>query len=67
MANRSTRNKLRFQADKVLTATKRVFEHLQYLDELAEGKSEYITKYLTFFASSLAEWETGFQRFKEGL
>jgi len=67
MANRSRRNKLRYQADRVQTATNHVFEHLKYLDELADGESEYITDGIKLLVSALVEWEHGFERFKDGL
>ena len=67
MPRRSTRMKLKYQVDKALTATKRVFEHLQYLDELAEDRSDYINKYLPLLVKSLLEWEDGLKLFREGL
>jgi len=67
MANRSTRNKLRYQADKTLTAVKKAFEHMQGFDEMADGRSDYITTYLPMLVKALLEWEKGFQAFRNGL
>jgi len=59
--------KLRYQMDKVFTSFKRIYEHLQYLDELAEDRSDYINQYLPPLTKALMEIEQGFRRFKEGL
>ena len=67
MSNRSTRTKLRYQMDKVSTGFKRIYEHLQYLDELAEDQSTYINDYLPPLVKALMEIEKGFERFREGL
>ena len=67
MPRRSTRMKLKYQVDKALTATKRVLEHLQYLDELADDRSDYINEYLPLLVKSLLEWEDGLKLFREGL
>ena len=67
MANRSTRNKLRYQAEKASTATKRVLEHLQSLDEMANNESQYINEYLPMLVKALLEWSMCLERFSEGL
>ena len=67
MANRSTRNKLRYQAEKASTATARVLEHLQSLDEMANNESQYINEYLPMLVKALLEWSMSLERFSEGL
>ena len=67
MANRSTRTKLRYQMDKVSTGFKRIYEHLQYLDELANDESTYINENLPPLIKATMEIEKAFERFREGL
>ena len=67
MAKRRTRIKLRYQMDKVSTGFKRIYEHLQYLDELADNESTYINENLPGLIKATMEIEKGFERFREGL
>lgn len=46
MASRSTRNKIIFQGKKIKTSFRKLYEHSQYLDELANGESETINSQL---------------------
>lgn len=46
MAQRSTRNKIKWQAKKIQAQLDRCLIHLQSIDELAEEQSEVITKWV---------------------
>ena len=46
MAKRSTRNKLRYQAEQCIKKTKGIQQHLQYIDTLAQNRSEMINRSL---------------------
>jgi len=46
MAQRSTRNKIKWQAAKLQNQLDRMLVHLHNIDELAEGKSEVINTWM---------------------
>lgn len=67
MASRSTRNKIRWQSDKAITNVVKIQDHLKYIDELAQGKSEYITTYLPSLVSAMEMAKKVLEKFREGL
>jgi len=67
MTLHSTRAKLRHQAEHVLTTLKNVMGHLKEMEELGEGRSDYINIYLPILVKALLEWENGFKQFEDGL
>ena len=46
MTGRSTRNKIRHQALQAIAKIERCQQHLKYIDELANGQSDVITRSL---------------------
>jgi hypothetical protein len=67
MAARSTRVKIKDQGNKLQTAIRKLYEHLQYLDMLADGRSEHITMYLPMLVMAIKALEEVFDTFIEGL
>jgi len=67
MAERSTRNKIRWQAQKAIEKAEKVIEHLRYLDELAQGQSEYINHSLPPVVYLADGFVNILKRFREGL
>ena len=67
MGSRSTRNKLRWQAEKVLSHVDKAFEHFQFLDELAAQQSPYINDTLPILLAALSEYRDAVEKFREGL
>ena len=46
MSHRSTRNKIRLQADGAIKGIERAVEHLSSVDKLADGRSDQISETL---------------------
>ena len=67
MTQRSTRNKMRFQMEKVVAHLDRTFKHLQYIEELAGGQSPFINETLPFLVAAIEELKKGCNRFRESL
>lgn len=67
MAKRSTRNKIRFQAKKVIDKLEGCMEHLKRLDDLAEGESEIIDKNLPTIVMAFEILHDNFVRFRKEL
>lgn len=67
MGGRSTRNKLRWQAEKVLSHVDKAFEHFHFLDELAQQQSPYINETLPLLLFALQEYRKAVERFRESL
>lgn len=67
VGHRSTRNKMRFQMDKVIDHLNRTFKHFQYLEELAEGRSPFIDGNLPIVVAAVSELREGIKRFRESL
>lgn len=67
VGHRSTRNKMRFQMEKVEDHLNRTFKHFQYLEELADGGSPYINETLPMMVAAIQELIKGIRRFREGL
>lgn len=67
MAKRSTRQKIRDSAKKAVEDTERCMMHLQYLDELADGQSKYITENLPTVVYMVDEVRKLLVNFRSGL
>lgn len=67
VGHRSTRNKMRFQMEKVEDHLDRTFKHFQYLEILAGGASPYINEMLPMMVAAVEELKKGIRRFREGL
>jgi len=67
MSGRTTRTKLKFQADKILTKITGIYRHLQYIDELAGEKSSYIDENLPTLTYLTEAYEKVIKEFREGL
>ncbi|NVM22326.1 MAG: hypothetical protein HWN68_11170 [Desulfobacterales bacterium] len=67
VGHRSTRNKMRFQMEKVINNIDRIFGHLQYLDELAGGASPFINEQLPLLTAAFEEMKKGCKKFRESL
>jgi len=62
---RSTRNLIKYHADAAINMLGNSLGHLQSIDELAEGHSEPITKYLPLIVQMYDELEKLLKRFSE--
>ena len=67
MANRSTRQKIRDHAGRMIQETERMFEHIQNMVELSDGRSEYIAENATMLVHIVTEVQGVFLRFRDGL
>ena len=67
MASRSTRNKVRWQAKKILDNIDRIYGHLKYIDELAEHRSPYIDENIPKLVALFSGIEEIVKQFYEGL
>jgi len=67
MTSRPTRNKLRHQAQKIVDSLVKCQGHLQFIDDLAEGRSGYINDNLPTLTFLLEEMIKTAKVFREGL
>lgn len=67
MAQRSTRNKIQWQADKIQNQLDRVLVHLKTIDELAEGRSEPIKAWMPALVQATDQLKEFFGRFQKDL
>jgi len=67
MAERSTRNKIRWQAQKAIEKAEKIMQHLQYIDELAEKRSGYINNSLPPVVYLTQTYIDVLKKFREGL
>ena len=67
MGSRSLRNKIRWQAEKVLGHVDSMFEHWRYLDELADNQSPFISETLPILLAALSEYKEAVKKFRESL
>ncbi|GAG77218.1 unnamed protein product [marine sediment metagenome] len=67
MAERSTRNKIRWQARKMYDSTEHMLQRAKYLQELAGDRSEYINDTLPILVGAIVEMQKAFKTFEEGL
>ena len=64
---RSTRNKIRFQIVKAAEMMDNAIEHLGYAEELADGRSEEISKHVVKLAIMLQGCKALLLEFRDGL
>ena len=67
MAKRSTRNKIKWQGRKAVETLSYCLQHLQYMQELADGRSEYINENLPLVLSAFDSFKDVLQAFRQGL
>ena len=67
MAKRSTRNKLRWQADKAAEYMDKALEHLQAIDRMADSRSTFISTNLPQLASMIENIRLILLRFRDGM
>lgn len=67
MTRRSTRNKLRHQAAKAINDCDRILNHLQMLDDMANGESPYINKHMPDLVALVSHMANVLGRFRDGL
>jgi len=67
MACRSTRQKLKDQADSAIKAINNVTFHLYNLDKMADGRSDYITNNLPSIMTYVDMIEKMLDQFADGL
>ena len=67
MAQRSTRNKLRWQAKKCIDQLDRIMNHLKVIDEMAQGESKYITETAPRLVVIIQAVRVTFVNFRDGL
>lgn len=62
--SRGTRGKIAYQADQCLMNIQRLYEHLQSIDELAQGRSPVIEQALPVLVELLTHVEEAFAEFR---
>lgn len=67
MTHRSTRNKLRYQVTLAMGNCDKILGHLRYLEEIADGRSEYITTTLPMLVAAADALRGAFASFRERL
>ncbi len=67
MASRSTRNKVKFQADKALRKTERIQEHLKYIDDLGKQQSPFINEAMPVLVGVAELLKNMLVKFRAGL
>lgn len=67
MTARTTRNKLRFQAEKAIKRLDESLAHIQKLDEMAQGQSDYINENAPKLAILHEQYRKILVAFREGL
>ena len=67
MPGRSMRNKLRWQTEKVDQHLVKCQSHLQFLDELAEGQSDYIKENIPRMVTLIEQMRAIIASFRQGL
>lgn len=67
MAQRSTRNKIRWQARKMIDHTERCLQHCKAMDELSQGAHPTVAKYLPNLVLFFTETVVTLNRFRDEL
>ena len=67
MARRKTRTKLRFQIPKAIADLDNALAHLQYLDELQEGRHPIVEEHMPLIVVGFNTLKTALKRFREAL
>jgi hypothetical protein len=65
MPKRSTRNKIRHQANQLLKDLDNCLLDLKYIDELAAGQSEIINQHLPIFVQFIVELQGSCSKFRD--
>jgi len=64
---RSTRNKMRWQLEKIVVKLKSCDEHLDYLESLAQGQSQVVNDFLPQHRELLRKVHSVFVDFRDNL
>ena len=67
MTARSTRNKMRHQAEKIINDLDRALSHCKLLDEMAEDQSDLVSDYLPDVVTSLDMLQDIVRKFRSEL
>jgi len=67
MTARTTRNKLRFQAEKAVEELDKSLAHIQLLDEIGESRSPYINESIYKLVVLYEQFRQTLVAFREGL
>ena len=67
MTARTTRNKLRHQAEKVMNDLDRCVAHLKFLSDMSEGQSDYIENHVPRMVIAIEMMKQTIKSFREGL
>ena len=67
MTARSTRNKMKWQTEKVMSHLDKCQGHLKLLSDLSQGQSEYIEKHIADLVTSIELMKAIVKSFREGL
>jgi len=67
MAARNTRNKLKFQAERIIERLVDCQGHLKFMDDLAEGQSEYLNQQIPILTTIFDGMINTVKIFREGL
>ena len=67
MTQRSTRNKIRYQAEQAIKKTESIQQHLKNLDDLAAGRSEVVKRSMPGIVGMSEMLLTTLRSFRESL
>ena len=67
MAARSTRNKVKWQADKALRNAEHILEHLKFIDDMAKDRSNFIKGSLPVLVGATEMLRNALAKFRQGL
>jgi len=67
MAPRNTRNKLKFQTERIIERLNDCQVHLKYMDELADEQSDYLNSQLPMLATIFEGMVQTVKLFRQGL
>lgn len=66
-SRKSTRSKIRYESEKIIGHLDWCEKGLQNIDELADGQSTYINKFLPAFVNLFVSLKNQWESFNEGL
>lgn len=67
MAQKSTRARIKWQADKIQSQLDRCLVHLKSIDELSQGRSDYINDWLPALTNMFDTQKSFIEDFQKGL
>jgi len=67
MTARSTRNKMKWQTEKVMSHLDKCQGHFKLLSDLSEGQSRYVEKHLPLLVALFEDLRQTIKTFREGL